>query len=506
MPLADADRLLSEFLAEEAPPHEPPILLPAVLARTALTRRRPAWRIPSWWLPARLAWRPRSPGRPTTMFTFATVGAILTLAGGLLFTLLSLAGQSPPPPLVPLPAEAQLEAGTRYLVDREDAFGGGSISFTVPAEGWFTIDTWFLGKDVVDPGVSFYDVTLLPYGSRITNLHADPCHWTGSELEPAVGPTVDDLANAFMSQPAQNALSVSDVTIDGYSGKKVELAIPDDVDTSQCDQGNYGRWYTDGDPFGYAPYMYDSAQHDTVYILDVEGSRWVIDTNFVPGTTAETLAELEQLVASIQIEPPAPAGGSSSPSPGVASASLSSVGWAWPAPLRPEPSGDAVVSELPTDTTTGLTDPVGDTETPLYPFADIEGVGDDGTSVWIDVAGAAPRPLPDPGELWIAYGLVLDTDGDGVPDERLGIDNNSPTDSHREWRTDLHTGQTVDPGDASGTFDTRFPGELAGDEARARFNVSGYPARFYVWAYLIQGGQVIAADYAPDAGWLEPER
>ena len=31
-----------------------------------------------------------------------------------------------------------------------------------------------------------------------------------------------------------------------------------------------------------------------------------------------------------------------------------------------------------------------------------------------------------------------------------------------------------------------------------------YPFRFYVWASLIEDGRVVATDYAPDVGWLDP--
>lgn len=43
-------RLLDEWLQNEAPKHEPPLLVPIALARIALTRRRPAWLIRDWWL------------------------------------------------------------------------------------------------------------------------------------------------------------------------------------------------------------------------------------------------------------------------------------------------------------------------------------------------------------------------------------------------------------------------------------------------------------------------
>ena len=34
--------------------------------------------------------------------------------------------------------------------------------------------------------------------------------------------------------------------------------------------------------------------------------------------------------------------------------------------------------------------------------------------------------------------------------------------------------------------------------------VNNRPKRFYVWASVIQDGQMVATDYAPDAGWIVP--
>lgn len=144
-------------------------------------------------------------------------------------------------------------------------------------------------------------MTLLPY--FVGNVYADPCHWKGSGLVPRVGPTVDDLANALVTQGGAGTLAPVDVTIGGYSGKKVELTIPADVDTLPCDEGDYARWSPEGEPSWYGPFSYGKGQHDTVYILDVESRRWVIHTNYLPGTSAANLAELEQLVASIRFEP-----------------------------------------------------------------------------------------------------------------------------------------------------------------------------------------------------------
>lgn len=40
-----------------------------------------------------------------------------------------------------------------------------------------------------------------------------------------------------------------------------------------------------------------------MYIVDVDGTRQVIDTMYLPGTSEANLAELEQILASIRFEP-----------------------------------------------------------------------------------------------------------------------------------------------------------------------------------------------------------
>jgi len=136
----------------------------------------------------------------------------------------------------------------------------------------------------------------------------------------------------------------------------------------------------------------------------------------------------------------------------------------------------------------------------------------------------------DPSEAWIAYGVVVDEDRDGVPDWRYGIDNSTRTAGdeqghHRAWRTDLHTGRTES---AAGSeefgkvgetfFSTRYPARASGADARFsfgdRFDVTGgagpvtkgvkVDVPLYAWASVIVDGRVVATDYAPDTGWLLP--
>jgi hypothetical protein len=132
-------------------------------------------------------------------------------------------------------------------------------------------------------------------------------------------------------------------------------------------------------------------------------------------------------------------------------------------------------------------------------------------SVDVELVGDIPLPVADPREQWIAYGLVLDTNSDGVPDARLGMDN-MPEPGHRAWRAELGTGRTLANagppyGLVGGRYvDTYFPGESTDDVAEISVGqIAAEPTlRFYAWASLIEDGRVVATDYAPDVGWLEP--
>ena len=207
---------------------------------------------------------------------------------------------------------------------------------------------------------------------------------------------------------------------------------------------------------------------------------------------------------------------------------LESTGRDWPAPVRQEPPGGAAVVAGErrltgeTEDERGVierfydheyADPHGDVSGLASESVDITSVtvGNHPSGVSFHIAVPAPR-LPDPGERWIAFGLVVDSDGDGGPDVRIGMDN-APGDVHREWVTDLAAGTTVaqvgppyghvGPLPGGMWLDTWYPGE-EGAEDRGILRVGRLPteARLYAWASVIEDGQILGTDYAPDEGWI----
>jgi hypothetical protein len=226
-------------------------------------------------------------------------------------------------------------------------------------------------------------------------------------------------------------------------------------------------------------------------------------------------------VHELSLEPPTPAPSvappsthsSASPSPTTALIiwSQASLDEDWPAPVRTEPDGGAIVRpQKGPHTSARFPDASGDTGSAVYPWVDIRELQGTYTKVVIDLASNLPPTVP-PTEQWIAYGVVVDDDRDGIPDRRFGIDNIPDGHGHRQWMTDLHTGQTM-VGDLGGTyFDTFYPGEWKGIGARLAFGgdiagggTDGLRSPYYAWASVIVDGQVVARDYAPDVGWLDP--
>ena len=204
----------------------------------------------------------------------------------------------------------------------------------------------------------------------------------------------------------------------------------------------------------------------------------------------------------------------------------------WPGPIRPEPLlGGPVIQFVPGPDShweyqagrwQGLhyDDPVGDVG-PDVAWLDIAKVGHGGSGppyFSLHLAGDLPNLVPDPAKRWIAYGVVLDTNGDGVADVRIGMDQTGS--GLRAWRTDLATGETTrkvgppfasfgrttNEGGAGRIVDWFFPGDDFVGPNMAKIYYSAKPGepmpRAYGWASMIEGGRIVATDFAPDVGWL----
>jgi hypothetical protein len=192
-----------------------------------------------------------------------------------------------------LPSNAPLTAGTYRVPVPQPLI----VTVTVP-DGWNAFEDWALvgpdGHDLPDGvGLAFWD---------IANLTIDPFNEGGGLLDPQLGPSVDDLANALVDQPAYaNVVGPTDVVVDGYRGMRVELAVPDDAEITDCaGETDFVSWF---DRAAHVRCHQGPGQVDHVLILDVEGHRLVIDAMFFPASPQEHKDALETMIESIRIEP-----------------------------------------------------------------------------------------------------------------------------------------------------------------------------------------------------------
>lgn len=146
---------------------------------------------------------------------------------------------------------------------------------------------------------------------------------------------------------------------------------------------------------------------------------------------------------------------------------------------------------------------------------------------WRFVLAAKPPALGDlePGMI-LSYGVVFDTNADGVADYTAGIDAPVQGD-FRSWATDVASGETQeqigppygfpleftypadDPpeGDPTGSVRLLFLSQQRGDSVGARLarDLDPRTVRFFVWASVTRDDVLVANDYAPDTDWMAGE-
>jgi hypothetical protein len=202
-----------------------------------------------------------------------------------------------------VPGFSPLEVETYFV---EPVATDIQVFYTIPTEGWMSWFGAFKPGLATDPPNSVVGIGML----NVTNVVQDGCT-AHVAADPPVGPTVDDMATALAAlSPFVLTKPPSDVTIDGFSGKHLELTVPDltlggpvdDPKFTDCTSGELWSWI--GKPLSFANHSYSHpGQVEEDWLLDVDGTRLMIATMRSPGSSKGDIAELHSIFDSIDIVP-----------------------------------------------------------------------------------------------------------------------------------------------------------------------------------------------------------
>jgi hypothetical protein len=200
---------------------------------------------------------------------------------------------------------APLEPGTYFIDPDGDPSTSLRVVYEAPFDGW---SQWIGATKFGDEGHVGVSIT------TVTNLVRHGCR-DHSWADPPVGTSVDDLAAALADlAPFRVTSPPKDVNIYGYRGKHLELTVPnlpvegegDDRRFTGCEEGTLKSWvaFVDTEP-GDAFYGYNAepGRTEEFWILDVDGTRLMIEANWSPASPPEDVAEMRAILDSIRIEP-----------------------------------------------------------------------------------------------------------------------------------------------------------------------------------------------------------
>ncbi len=178
----------------------------------------------------------------------------------------------------------------------------GHITFDVP-DGWTGLDDGTVSTDRDTPAEIGFVYWLPATLTAVTQLYDDACSADGALV--SVGPTSADLVAALDAQVGTSA-TVTDVSIGGQPGFRIELVPEPGLDMATCRMGADGPlqiWKQDG--AGYLamfPAPDGTYGRAVVWALDVDGDRLVFSTTSNGASSPRAIAEIEAMVASMAFE------------------------------------------------------------------------------------------------------------------------------------------------------------------------------------------------------------
>jgi hypothetical protein len=207
---------------------------------------------------------------------------------------------SPRPSVTSAPSSAAgfLPIGEHRIVDVGAIPNSPFLTVSIPASGWAAMPDFgglIKGPDG-DPPESAMLLWSWPVGQKF-DVYGDPCKWESTKPKvPAT--TVDEIVAALRAQALRDASDPVNVTVSGYSGKKITLHVPTDpAASSQCDRDTFGSYGKTGDSEPSRTHQ-GPGQIDELWVLNVNGAISIIDAMYRADTPADRVEELRTLAES----------------------------------------------------------------------------------------------------------------------------------------------------------------------------------------------------------------
>ncbi len=187
-----------------------------------------------------------------------------------------------------------LEPGTYFIPSSPWSVAGFTVTFP---EGW-TVQYGhvFAQHGDTDDEFGFYAVL-------VDEVFADACRGEGGPTR-AIASGVDSLITALRDQESGLRASASETTFGGYPAARIDLRISRRTDLGRCQMAEYGFtglqvWYSEpADKY----FVLLPGAVATAYVVDLDGVRQVFLTQVDNPDSRADLAELETVLASIDIE------------------------------------------------------------------------------------------------------------------------------------------------------------------------------------------------------------
>lgn len=201
------------------------------------------------------------------------------------------------------PAAGGLPPGP-HVVTKEIGTGV-NITVTIPARGWDGAPNggylcWVPVDECAGPPDG---AGLIAFNDRQYFAYGDPCHWSTTRPT-AAATTADDLVTSLANQASRRASAPEDITLDGYTGKRITLHMTHaadraftDGDFTDCDDGHFALFGVAGeDP---ARFSQGPGQVEEVWAVDVDGVVAVLIGLYYPDTPQAAVDEVRAILGSM---------------------------------------------------------------------------------------------------------------------------------------------------------------------------------------------------------------